>query len=80
MLRIETRTLATPSSSAKQQVRIRPVNGEKWGKCPFHIDDRCSVHENKPKGGKEFKCWVPETFDRTYFWSDRDLLKLGFIN
>ena len=78
MLRIEIKVPATPFSPAKHQVRIRPEGGGRNGKCPLHIDNRCSVQANKPKGGKDFKCWVANTFDNLYFWSDKDLARIGF--
>jgi len=63
----------TPNNQV--QVRIRPVDG----KCPFHIDGRCSIHKVKPIGAKEFECWTLSSYRKTYFWSDKDLKRIGFI-
>lgn len=55
-------------------VRIKAVDG----KCPYHVDMRCQIHDIKPRGAKEFKCWDASTYLKDYSWSENDLRKIGF--
>lgn len=46
--------------------------------CVFHKDDRCSIEDLKPSGGRDFKCWEPSTGKKQYKWTANQLRKIGF--
>lgn len=49
--------------------------------CIFLIDKKCSVHEDKPKLCKEFKCWDKSTssaLDDVFSWTKKELEELGW--
>lgn len=49
--------------AGKYQVRVsRP------GKPCAYFVGRCSIEGYKPEGGRDFECWNPSTYARTYFW------------
>ena len=52
--------------SGEWVVRMKPP-------CDFLDGNRCTIHEVKPVGGREFECWNPATHRRTYHWSESDL-------
>jgi len=60
--------------SGRFLVRIKPVDEG----CPYHIDNQCTVHKAKPRGGREFKCWDAPTRALTYFWNKKNLRAIGF--
>jgi Fe-S-cluster containining protein len=45
--------------------------------CRFHIDNRCSINEVKPLGGRMFKCWDKSTYTGATGWSEDELRALG---
>ena len=50
-------------------VRMKPP-------CTFLKDNRCTIHEVKPTGGRQFECWNPETFKHRYEWSVSEIREL----
>jgi len=47
--------------------------------CRHLRNGRCGLQSVKPRGGREFECWNPETFERTYYWSREQLAQIGFV-
>lgn len=68
---------------AKKHIRIEK-DGERFrvrisaGPCVYHIDNRCSIEDIKPAGGRDFKCWDLATYAKTFHWTHNQLRKLGF--
>jgi Fe-S-cluster containining protein len=44
--------------------------------CRFHVDNRCAIHDVKPTGGRNFKCWEP-SHGRRLTWHPDQLRELG---
>ncbi|MEY2690289.1 MAG: hypothetical protein RL375_4489, partial [Pseudomonadota bacterium] len=57
-------------------VLVRPKKAR--GRCEFHVDNRCSVHEAKPSGGADFECWsaerTAEARTAMFTWKESDLM------
>lgn len=52
------------TAAGRWQIRMRRP-------CRFLVENRCSIQEHKPSGGRDFECWTPDT--RNYFWSPAEL-------
>jgi len=51
------------------QVRMR-------NPCAYLQGNECAVHDFKPTGGRDFKCWSSN--QKRYFWSESDLRLIHF--
>jgi len=55
--------------SGRWVVRMRP-------QCVFLDGNLCRVHDVKPTGGRDFRCWTEN--EQTYYWSPEELGAIGF--
>jgi Fe-S-cluster containining protein len=67
----------------RRHVVVERTPDEQWrvrisrvGKPCVLWDNGCTVHDIKPKGGREFECWTPATFAKTYHWSKQQLAEI----
>lgn len=65
-----------------QRLQVERTPDHRWqvrmrGPCSFLCaDNRCDIHDVKPRPAREFECWVPDT--RRYLWRESDLRLIGF--
>lgn len=45
--------------------------------CIFLKDNCCSIHEVKPKGGRDYECWTPQHSAQQYWWRSSALSSIG---
>lgn len=47
--------------------------------CVFLKDNACSIHQVKPKGGREYECWTAQPHASRYWWPKQGLSRIGVV-
>jgi Fe-S-cluster containining protein len=56
---------------------VKPKRNERG--CIFLKGNDCGINRVKPKGGRDYECWVPQDGGTRYLWSSTSLSKIGVM-